>query len=175
MHSFFEVYEGVFAFDLFTPAQCDALKRKIAKQHDGKPPNSMNKYGAVLGGELRPLLARIVEKWIAPIAKAHYPEIRPLKKHPYAFSVEYEVGKQKSLAKHVDSSDVTLNICLDFEYAFSGGNVVFYEGRKQAFTYQHCWGRAIIHRGSFVHRAEPLTDGSRTNLILWCAQRAKRD
>jgi len=168
-----EVYPGVFAFDLFTRETCSRLLKKIEAQRSDKyeAPNSMNKYGVVLGGELKPGIASIVVGWVAPISKENYPEINALKKHPYAFSVDYDVGKQRSLSSHVDTSDVTLNVCIGGE--FEGGEVVFYEGRKPAFEYKNVVGRAIVHRGSLMHRAKPVTRGWRTNLILWCDAKAK--
>ena len=165
-----DVHPSIFVVALCSPAQCAALLRRVDRQRDGEAPNSMNKYGVVLGGELKPLLARLVAHHIAPIAADEYPELQPLKKHPYAFVVDYDVKKQRSLAAHFDSSDVTLNLCLGGE--FRGGAVVFYKGNKPEFEYQHDVGYAVVHRGSHIHRAKPITRGTRSNLILWCSARA---
>lgn len=167
-----EVHPDIFVKRLFSQAECERWLKRIAEQPRDRreAPNSMNKYGIVLGGSLRPALADLVQYVVSPKA-VWYPDIRPLKKHPYAFSIDYSVKTQKSLAAHHDSSDVTLNVCLGKK--FTGGDLVFGSGRKR-FVLKHEVGQAVIHRGSHVHRAMPLLSGERTNLILWCAQRKSR-
>ena len=39
--------------------------------------------------------------------------------------------------------------------------------RQFTFTYTHKLGRAILYDGRMRHGAEPITSGSRTNLVLW--------
>jgi len=168
-----EVHPDVFVRRLFSSRECAEWLDEIAKQPRDRreAPNSMNKYGVVLGGSMRVYLAGLVWDYVCPVAEKHYPDIRSLKKHPYAFSIDYSVKTQKSLASHHDSSDVTLNVCLGKK--FTGGDLVFSSGRKR-FVLKHEVGQAVIHRGSHVHRAMPLLSGERTNLILWCAQRKGR-
>lgn len=158
--------DEVYGFDLFTPRECRALLKAIDKL-PRESPNTMNKYGrAIVGAEMRDLVATIVEKVVAPIALRVYPEIRPLKKRPYAFVVDYAWNTQRSLAKHCDTSDVTLNVSLNDE--FTGGALMLYGRRGGHSCVKQVLGRAIIHRGSHGHRALPLLTGHRTNLILWC-------
>lgn len=164
-----EVHPGVFTFHLFSRDECESFLRKMEKQpkqHD--QPNSMNKYGKVITSTpLKILVARIQKTHIAPIAKKHFPEINTLKKNPYAFTINYDVKKQRSLSTHYDTSDVTLNVCLGGDFA--GGELVLYDEDAERFTLEQSIGRAVIHRGSHLHRAKPLTRGTRTNLVLWCA------
>lgn len=170
-----ELYPGIVVFDLYTQREALNLLVDLQQQRDDEPPNSMNKYGAVPRGAFwRKELARLVRRYVQPISTLFFPEMKRLRVNPYAFSVDYEDGKQKALAKHFDSSDVTLNVCLGGRYA--EGDLVFYGGRRAVFTYSHVLGRAIVHRGSFVHRALPIKpiqplalDCWRTNLILWCS------
>lgn len=143
---------------------CACLLKEIKAlpdQADG--PNSMNKYGKVLTG-LPQLVAKQLVQIIEPASIALYN--KTLKKDPYAFIVEYHDGTQKSLAKHFDSSDVTLNLCLGGD--FTGGDLVFYKNDKPIYTVKHKIGQAILHRGETIHRAKPIKSGWRTNLILWC-------
>lgn len=167
-----QIYDGIYSFELLGSELARFLVTStVRQQHDGEQPNSMNKYGTVLGGVLKPFLRSTLSAYVQPISNIAYPDIRRLKLDPYAFTIDYEVGKQRSLARHYDSSDVTLNVCLSEAKDFKGGDLIFYKGRKAVFTYKHKPGVAIVHRGSLEHRATPLTHGKRTNLVLWCAER----
>lgn len=41
-------------------------------------------------------------------------------------------------------------------------------------TVKHALGRMYIHRGKHLHKAKPITSGSRMNLILWCKAKMKK-
>lgn len=163
-----QLAEGVYAFELYSPRQCARLLKKI-EAFPGESPNTMNRYGrALVGAEARAWVAKLVEKYVAPITRKYYADLPPLKKHPFAFAVAYSPTTQRSLARHYDEgSAVTLNVCLS--PTFEGGGLVFYSaaGERQYVVEQRL-GRAIIHRGAQGHRALPVKSGSRTNLILWC-------
>ena len=86
-------------------------------------------------------------------------------------------GKDTELSFHVDSSDVTLNVCLG--RAFEGGGLFFRGVRCRAHqqtgaapaeqvSFAHRTGVALLHRGHHRHGAHPITSGARHNLILWC-------
>lgn len=170
-----EPYPGIFTFELFSPRECAALLKAVDPlRKKAPPPNSMNKYGVVLSGTFfRQMGKHLVHKTIQPIVAFEYPEIRALKKYPYAFVVDYSLETQRGLNAHFDSAHVTLNVCLGHE--FEGGELVFYDGnsKKPSFEMQHKVGHAVVHRASHVHRAKPLTSGTRTNLILWCEQKVR--
>lgn len=172
-----EVAPGVFRFKAFTPRQARDFLFTIGEYvlQDGHP-NSMNKYGKILGGKARWWLAEMQADYISPVAEAHFADLKPLKKYPYAFTVEYDVKKQRSLAAHFDSSSVTLNLCLAGD--FEGGDVVFYGdgvggSERRRHVVQNKVGYGIVHRGAHVHRATKLTKGTRTNLIFWCAEKKR--
>ena len=142
------------------PGECRRLLRRFDKLPPGAP-NSMNRYGAKLDGEWSRWADALVAEHVAPVAKRCY-GMRLRARGHYAFLVRYQVGKQRSLAPHVDSSDVTLNLCLG--ESFSGGDVEFENG----VLVGHAVGRALVHRGDCAHRATPLERGRRVNLIVWC-------
>lgn len=155
----------VSVYPLLSPVQCQKLLARI----DALPavaPNSMNRYGKVLEGpEWSRWIDKLVTVEVAPVARRCY-GLRLKSKGHYAFVVEYEPGKQKSLAEHFDSSDVTLNVCLGRR--FSGGDLVFTDGKRSELAIPQVVGRAVIHHGRHLHRARPLHSGRRTNLIVWC-------
>lgn len=170
-----ERYPGVYQFELFTPAECDAILEQVEPLRKNAPaPNSMNKYGVTLTGQLfRQMGKSLVRRIVQTLAMYEYREINTLKKYPYAFVVDYDMKMQRSLAAHHDSAHVTLNVCLGHKW--KGGELVFYDesGNKPVFEIEHSVGWAIVHRASHVHRAKPLKNGKRSNLILWCEQKAR--
>jgi hypothetical protein len=158
----------VYVFDLLTPAFCRRLLAYTDRQ-DAAPPNTMNRYGAVLreiglGSFAEVLLRRVV----APLARRFYPGVGPLR-GTHGFLVEYSPDTQSSLGAHSDDSAVTLNVCLGRK--FEGGDLAFEldDGREvRELKVQHAVGQAVLHRGQQYHRARRVTSGRRTNLILWC-------
>jgi len=172
-----EVTPGVYVFGV-SPDAVRALKTSIYAYREANAgrtyaPNSMNKYGLILsGGKMRDTVQELQWIYIEDLAADYY-DLK-LKVNPYAFLVDYEMNKQRSLAAHFDSSDVTMNLCL--EQKSFGGELVFYDraGKKPVCEIKHRVGQAIIHRGSHVHRAKPITEGRRTNLILWCQAKKRR-
>ena len=82
-----------------------------------------------------------------------------------------------SLGFHVDTSEVTLNVCLG--RSFEGGSLFFRGVRcplhqqgaaraEEEVEYTHAPGMALLHRGKHRHGAHAITSGERHNLILWC-------
>ena len=135
---------------------------------DGEKPNSMNKYGVILDrAPCRPLINRLMRRLAVPCGSFWGLKLRP---NPYAFLVEYTADTQRSLARHFDSSDVTLNVCLSDANAFRGGQLVTYQTKTPLF-YEQTFARAFVHKGSLNHRAEAIFEGHRTNLVLWCAKK----
>ena len=164
-----ELYPGIFVFDMLSRAQCDNFLLKISEQPKSKRgPNSMNKYGLILDGSLLKEAGKFQRKFVRPIVAEHMPDVTKLAREPYAFVVDYGMKTQRKLDSHFDSSAVTLNVCLGGE--FTGGNLVMYHGQRR-YQIKHKIGQAIVHRGRYIHRAEPLKSGWRSNLILWCSER----
>ncbi|CAE7225894.1 CP2 [Symbiodinium sp. CCMP2592] len=193
-----EIAEGVFAFQMVPEADVMSLSTKLLEEIDGveewakqsdwelRRPNSMNRYGVVLEDlGLGAFAAALATGLASPLAAALYPERRfGVFNDIHAFTVRYRGGEDRFLETHVDSSEVTLNICLGGD--FRGGGVYFHgldtqEGPSDpmtsphpsdctrcAVTHEHRVGTAIIHLGNHIHGAHSIEDGSRTNLILWC-------
>jgi len=85
------------------------------------------------------------------------------------------------LQKHMDMSDVTLNVCLG--KSFTGGEVYFeswnrivdaegatkthsYEGARSV-QFQHNLGSALIHVGTQVNGCDRITGGEKWNMVVW--------
>ena len=90
----------------------------------------------------------------------------------HSFLVRYEAKEDLGLDMHIDSSDVTFNVCLG-EAGFTGSTLTFCgmfgasDHRRYRHTYHHEIGRAVLHLGSQRHGADDIADGRRMNLIIW--------
>lgn len=157
---------GVFRFPCLRPAFCRRLLDELdhlerSGRADMARPNSMNRYGAILDQcGFQALMDDICAKVLFPLADAffatpkcgtdeghedgdkdlHRQESLGLKYH-HAFTVQYAPQADAKLAKHVDNSDVTLNVCLGRE-GFQGGHLLF----------QGCKDSAIMRVPKKLHR-----------------------
>jgi len=185
-----ELTPGVFAFRLFESlgtrilAELSAIETWAAKTGWSlKRPNSMNRYGVVLADVgLGPLMKVVNDVVVAPLVEALWPDVAAHLPNLHSFTVRYRGNEDRSLDTHVDSSDVTLNVCLGGD--FTGGGVYFHSRRDDnddpmttphpadckycLATHPHEPGMAIIHLGNHIHGAHNIDAGERTNLILWC-------
>jgi hypothetical protein len=96
-----------------------------------------------------------------------------------AFCIHYNMNQiDTSGAKHIDPSDITINICVDKSDDCQGSQVLFY-GTKPLFGVTNTenkypskflvnqeMGYATIHWGDHPHETLPLKSGYRTNIIL---------
>lgn len=177
---------GVFEFELFTEQTCQMWLRELhAFDHhcartNAAPtrPNSMNAYGVVLHElGLEYAMDDLVSRCVRPLAQsalsAHHADTLD---HQHAFVVDYAVGGDRSLDLHVDDSEVTLNVCLGWE--FEGAGVQFHGVRcdahrsdasdqRERFEWTPRVGSALLHAGANRHCVTELRDGRRTNLIVW--------
>jgi len=184
---FDEVVPGVFASEkLFTEQfVTDLLEELEHIESSGIPrrrPNGMNRYGVILDNVgLQSALRGLVDAYVRPLAGMLFPELvaaTDAEEH-YAFTVRYEVSGDTELAKHADASVATLNLCLG-KPGWRGGALRFfeYDGRgiyalpkdgagAGAGDVEFRPGLAVLHRGQHKHQALPLSDGERTNVIVW--------
>ncbi|CAL1158928.1 unnamed protein product [Cladocopium goreaui] len=192
-----EITPGVYAFQCISDGTA-ALNQQLLEELDNieswaaespwqlSRPNSMNRYGVVLQDVgLGAIAQSLTTAVVLPLAAALWPGRFSDLSDIHAFTVRYRENEDRLLDTHVDSSDVTLNLCLGG--SFEGGDVYFHgpagEGRDPMTSphpggpgpcshcrasHQHHSGTALIHLGNHIHGAHQLRKGRRTNLILWC-------
>ena len=80
------------------------------------------------------------------------------------FTIRYASHEDRALPIHTDDSTYTINICLQNE---SSGSELVFERGATIVPVTPVTGEVIIHLGSAPHRTNPLTAGTRTNLVLW--------
>lgn len=185
-----EVCPGVYALPIFSARFCAALCEELeAVRRSALPtgrPNSMNAHGVLLDElGLSPAFSEpLMRDWIRPLCAA----LPPLAAaggasldHHKAFVVKYALGDDEELASHFDNAEVTLNANLG--RGFANGELLFYgdEGPKGAppTVTAHEWaeagvGHGVLHLGSRVHAALPITAGERLNLVVWCRSAEQR-
>jgi len=170
----------VYQIDLFTDEFCDQFLEELDHfEASGIPlrrPNGMNRYGAILSqlGFQDGLLVPLMQQIVKPLARLLWPEWVSEKDcdETYGFAVRYRIGEDVDLAEHADTSNVTLNVCLGRE--FDGGDLYFKgcrftdsEKDSEARPVGHKKGVAVLHLGGHFHGVCPITDGERSNLVLW--------
>lgn len=98
-----------------------------------------------------------------------------------AFCVHYNMSQDDtSGAKHMDPSDITVNLCLDKTEDCEGSQVMFYgtkalqsveqqqerDNSDFRFLVNQAPGFATVHWGNHPHETTPLKQGKRTNVIM---------
>jgi ankyrin repeat protein len=172
---------GVYSFEILTPEFCQKLVEEMVHyEQSGLPvrrPNSMNNYGLVLNSMgLEDMCSDIMKQLIEPLSSELYGE-SGFRAH-HSFIVKYKIGEDLDLDTHIDSSDITLNICLGKQ--FEGGSVFFkgVKGTESEYREYTEWqprpGKAILHFGKHIHGANKITSGERVNLIIWCRKRRRQ-
>ena len=179
---------GLFSIRFFTDEFCAMLLEEVEHfeawcDAEGLPvhrPNTMNNHGAILDDfGMKSMMRAVMLEVVQPLANLlGYKDVGgdTLDSH-HAFVVAYALGKDLDLSFHVDSSDVTLNVCLG--RSFEGGDLFFRGVRcrchqqtgappHETTTFAHTPGVALLHRGHHRHGAHKITSGERINLILWC-------
>jgi hypothetical protein len=113
------------------------------------------------------------ERYIQPLAAILFPECTGVQLDSHkAFTVQYELGGDRSLDYHYDNAEVTMNVCLG--KGFEDGTLYFGKMRTEPQTeadwseVTHRVAHGVFHRGQHKHGAMPVQDGVRVNLIIWC-------
>ncbi|KAL6049368.1 putative 2oxoglutarate and iron-dependent oxygenase domain containing protein 2 [Balamuthia mandrillaris] len=184
---------GVFSFPCLKPEFCRLLLEELDHlERSGvemRRPNSMNRYGVIMEAVgFSALIRGMLDKYILPMSSVFFPDNGGADiKYHHAFTVRYKLGEDKELKKHVDNSDITLNVCLGKE--FEGGDLLFqgckdsaimkvpakmhaYMREEKEALVRHKVGHALLHLGSHIHSAKKLVSGERVNLIIWCKAEA---
>jgi len=143
------------------------------------------------------LIVPLLCKYLTPICSVLFPHWGGSNLDSFkAFTVNYELGKDLELAQHYDNAEISINISLtdgfeggDLHFGEMKINDMIelpstskrlshlYETESDEdeehfkqpnqLTMNHKLGWCILHCGRRLHRAAPLTRGSRTNLIVW--------
>eukprot|EP00808_Paulinella_micropora_P008787 g69471.t1 len=196
---FTELCPGVYAGKFLSQEYCADLMEELAHYtaEASKPgatlpirrPNSMNSYGLVLNDlGFRAPVFYLLDNYLQAVFDALYPAAltQELNDH-HTFLIQYEPGEDADLASHVDSSLITINVCLGKD--FTGGQLYFHglkgstqsandpyetphpqapEGCKHCIAlYTHQPGFAVIHLGRQIHGANRITSGLRSNVVIW--------
>jgi hypothetical protein len=179
-----EVAPNVFQSQFFNPERLGQLRQYLdnvmAAQIPLRPPYGivLNRGGAMLDKRSEGYLAApsfqvfyqaMLDKYMRPIARLLFPEIVGYDTQTFGFSIQYQPNKDTAIRLHTDASAVTLNINLNLPgEKFSGSELDFYDpltGTTKRLTFKP--GTAMIHRGNVAHAAQPITQGERSNLVLW--------
>jgi len=101
-----------------------------------------------------------------------------------AFCIHYDTAQHDTrCAKHMDPSDITVNICLRRSPDAAGSQIIFYGRARlenadepdpvvpaaplhEKFLVDCVEGTATLHYGSHPHETSPLEGGCRTNVIM---------
>ncbi|WP_136443953.1 2OG-Fe(II) oxygenase [Pacificoceanicola onchidii] len=179
-----EVFPGVYKAQFFDPEKLPILRGYMDKVADAniplRPPYgiSLNRAGAMLDPRSEGYLGApgfqsfydgLMNRYMRPISRLLFPDVAGYDTQTFGFSIQWKADTDTSLRPHSDASSVTLNINLNLPgEGFSGSGVSFIDPesrRVESLTFDP--GTALIHHGSVPHASEPITEGSRSNFVLW--------
>lgn len=179
-----EVFPGVYKTQFFDPERLAGLRDYLESVADAgiplRPPYgiSLNRGGAMLDNRSEGYLAApkfqafyqgLMDLYMRPISRLLFPDVVGYDSQTFGFSIQWQADKDTSLRAHTDASAVTLNINLNLPGEdFSGSGVRFFDRetrRVEELTFEP--GTALIHHGSVPHESMPITEGERSNIVLW--------
>ncbi|WP_281544604.1 2OG-Fe(II) oxygenase [Grimontia sp. SpTr1] len=179
-----QVAPGVFQCQIFDPERLAELRGYLENVANAeiplRPPYgiALNRHGAMLDKRSEGYLAApefqafyqiLMDRYMRPVARLLFPEVMGYDSQTFGFSIQYQPGVDTSLRLHTDASAATMNINLNLPgEAFTGSEIDYYDpatGMVRRLSFEP--GIAMIHRGSVPHAAQPITSGSRTNIVLW--------
>lgn len=179
-----EVFPGVHKAQFFDPNRLSVLRDYMENVADAeiplRPPYgiSLNRGGAMLDERSEGYLAapnfqsfyrRLMDAYMRPISRLLFPDIVGFDTQTFGFSIQWQADADTSLRAHTDASSVTLNINLNLPgEEFSGSGVRFFDSttrKVEELTFAP--GTAMIHHGSVPHESMPITEGTRSNFVLW--------
>ncbi len=179
-----EISPKVFQAQFFDPESLFELREYLKSVADSgiptRPPYgiALNRYGAMLDPRSVGYLAapgfqsfyrELMDRYMRPIARLLFPGVIGYDNQTFGFSIQYQTGMDTSLQPHTDASAATLNINMNLpDETYTGSEVDFYDketGKVNRVAFKP--GTAIIHRGHVPHAAQPITSGTRSNMVLW--------
>ncbi len=175
---------GVYVAQFFDHERLAALRAYMDQVADAniplRPPYgiALNRGGAMLDPRsegylaapgFQGLYAALTQRVMRPVARLLFPEVFGYDAQTFGFSIRYEPNTDASLQPHTDASSVTLNINMNLpDETYEGSQVDFLDPTTGAVSPLHFEpGVAAIHRGPVPHATHPITQGSRSNLVLW--------
>lgn len=179
-----EVFPGVFKTQFFDPQKLQTLRAYLdaAAKADIplRPPYgiSLNRGGAMLDTRSEGYLAApgfqefytgLVDRYMRPVSRMLFPDVMGYDTQTFGFSIQWQADADTSLRAHTDASSVTLNINLNLPGEdFSGSGVRFFDhATRQVSELFFEPGTALIHHGTVPHESMPITQGERSNFVLW--------
>lgn len=178
------VSPGVFQCQFFDPERLADLRNYLEEASNAqiplRPPYGivLNRGGAMLdprsegffaAPSFQALYRELLDKYMRPIGRLLFPEVMGYDTQTFGFSIQYQAGGDTSLRLHTDASTVTFNINLNLPgEEFTGSAVDFHNpitGQMHRQIFKP--GVAIIHRGNVAHTTQPITNGKRTNFVMW--------
>lgn len=179
-----EVFPGVYKAQFFDPEKLAVLRGYMEKAANAdiplRPPYgiSLNRAGAMLDPRSEGYLGApsfqtfyggLMNRYMRPISRLLFPDVAGYDDQTFGFSIQWKADTDTSLRPHSDASSVTLNINLNLPgEGFAGSGVTFIDPetrRVESLKFEP--GVALIHHGSVPHASEPITEGSRSNFVLW--------
>ena len=131
-------------------------------------PNSMNHHGILLDEiGFNEFFDTFRASYLQPLARQLLNDQDIELDSQKVFIVKYAMNEDLELAPHFDNAEITLNVALSQEDDYVGGELVFTPSKGPMFGYEHEYCQGILHRGSHIHEALPITSGERWNLIIW--------
>ena len=179
-----EVFPGVYKAQFFDPERLAVLRNYMSSVADAgiplRPPYgiSLNRGGAMLDNRSEGYLAApnfqdfyngLMDRYMRPISRLLFPDVMGYDTQTFGFSIQWQADKDTSLRAHTDASSVTLNINLNLPGEdFAGSGVRFFDREtRQVSELTFAPGTALIHHGSVAHESMPITQGERSNFVLW--------
>ncbi|MEO9864841.1 MAG: 2OG-Fe(II) oxygenase [Yoonia sp.] len=179
-----EVFPGVYKTQFFDPEKLSTLRNYMTATADAgiplRPPYgiSLNRGGAMLDPRSEGYLAApnfqdfytgLMDSYMRPISRLLFPDVMGYDTQTFGFSIQWQADADTSLRAHTDASSVTLNINLNLPgEEFSGSGVRFFDREtRQVSELTFEPGTALIHHGSVAHESMPITQGERSNFVLW--------
>jgi hypothetical protein len=179
-----EVFPGVYEAQFFDPEKISVLRNYMAQVADAgiplRPPYgiSLNRGGAMLDPRSEGYLAApnfqsfysdLMDRYMRPISRLLFPDVMGYDSQTFGFSIQWQADADTSLRAHTDASSVTLNINLNLPGEdFSGSGVRFFDRESRRVSeLTFAPGTALIHHGSVPHESMPITQGERSNFVLW--------
>ena len=124
---------------------------------------SLREFGFYSG-----LLDELLSQHLHPLFRVLWGEAVPVLDHHKSFIVNYSLGEDVDLSYHFDDAEFTMNLCLS--KSFDGGHLQFgpsdENNQSSREIVRQKMGYAVLHKGSRMHEALPITSGERLNLIM---------